>query len=214
MKSINFLLSLICFCAWLETAGVAAEDELSQAPEMSPAKCAQMSPTELYKRLCSDEHRVPGIDTSEGGQDNFCFVYQRQLQKYTDAHYPRARSYRKPMTQAFLSIVYFIEEIYGHDAIKHLFERSGADVEWIIFQAEKSNYKPFRESYYGVTEIEQMAQLMANGSDRGPGRYRRQAMPHLYEALKQFSIAVQEDSDEVRSSYFAHELIKFMANLL
>ena len=62
-----------------------------------------------------------------------------------------------PLTNAFLEMVHYIEEIYRHNAIKHLYERTSADAEWAIFQAEKDNYKLWRETGWDAVDIERLA---------------------------------------------------------
>jgi len=158
---------------------------------------------------------LPGI-SSEGGQDYFCSVYQRQLQKFVDARYPHAREYRKPLTTAFLSMVHYIEEIYHHDMIKHLYERTAADAEWVIYQGKKDNCKLWRETGYDSVAIERLALIMADGSGKGP-QFEKEALPHLHRALQDFIDATTDEEGLAilkRRDYFAHALIQFMTDLI
>lgn len=199
----------------LNTAQALPAEDLASRPEMSPERCAELPPTELYERLTSAEHRVPEVSTSLGGQDYFCTVYQQQLQKYVDQHYPRAREYRKPLTEAFMSMVDFVEEIYSHSMIKHLRERTSAQVEWFILQAEKDNYVPWRETNYNVRDIERLGLIMLDGNSRGNALKEAKALPRLHEAIRHFLAATTlEDAPQQRQTCFAHRLIKFMADLI
>lgn len=183
---------------------------------MSPEHCAELPPEQLYQQLVAVEPQIPGIGSSAGLQDAFCVVYQRQLQKFVDAKYPRAREYRKSLTEAFLTMVHYIEEIYGHDMTKHLYERTAADVEWIIYQAEKNNYKLWRETNYDATAIERLALIMADGSGRGL-QFEQQALPLLHNSLRHFIAATTDKDGESirhRRAYLAHALIKFLTDLI
>lgn len=184
--------------------------------EMSPEHCAEFPPEQLYQQLVAVEPQIHGIGSSAGYQDNFCAVYQRQLQKFVDAKYPRAREYRKPLTDAFLTMVHYIEEIYGRNMIKHLYERTPAEVEWIICQAEKNNYKLWRETDYDAVAIERLALIMADGSGRGL-QFEQQALPLLHQSLRHFAAATKDKDGESfrhRRAYLAHALIKFLTGLI
>lgn len=210
MKTTFLLLFLILLGLLSQAAPV------KSLSEMSPEHCAEFPPEQLYHQLLAVEPQIPGIGSSAGYQDNFCAVYQRQLQKFVDAKYPRAREYRKSLTDAFLAMVHYIEEIYGHDMTKHLYERTAADVEWIIYQAEKNNYKLWRETNYDATAIERLALIMADGSGRGL-QFEQQALPLLHNSLRHFIAATKDkDGESVshRRAYLAHALIKFLTDLI
>ena len=207
------ILSLVLLL--MSAAQVLPADELASHPEVSPERCAELPPSELYERLTSAEHRVSEVGTSLAGQNHFCTVYQQQLQKFVDQHYPRAREYRKPLTDAFLSMVSFIEEIYAHNMIKHLRERTSAQVEWFILQAEKDNYVPWRETSYNVRDIERLALVMLDGNSRGNALKESKAVPHLHKAIRHFIAATTlEGAPQQRQAYFAHRLIKFMTDCI
>ncbi len=165
--------------------------------------------------LMAAKPHLPGI-SSLGGQDYFCSVYQRQLQKFVDARYPRAREYREPLTNAFLAMVHYVEEIYHHNMIKHIYERTGADVEWIIYQAEKNEYELWRGTQYDTVAIERLALVVADGSGRGL-QFESLALPHLREALRQFVAVTMDKHGDLlrhRRAYLAHSLIKFLTDLV
>ena len=208
MRTTFLLLFLILFGPLSQAAPV------KSLSEMSPEHCAEFPPEQFYQQLVAVEPQIPGIGSSAGLQDAFCVVYQRQLQKFVDAKYPRAREYRKPLTDAFLTMVHYIEEIYGHNMIKHLYERTPAEVEWIIYQAEKNNYKLWRETNYDATAIERLALVMADGSGRGV-QFEQRALPLLHDSLRHFIAATTDKDGEPvrhRRAYLAHALIKFLTD--
>lgn len=211
----NSLISLFAM-ALIACAPFGCAEDLSQLPEMAPERCAELPPKEMYERFTSVEHRVPQVGASLGGQDYFCAVYQQQLQKFTDARYPRAREYRKSLTDAFLALVSYVEQIYHHDMVKHLRERTVAEIEWTILQAEKKDYQLWRETNYNAVSIEKLGLMMAEANGTGID-FENRALPFLHEALRQFVVATTDKDGEVvrkRKAFFGHAMVKFLTDLI
>ena len=96
----------------------APEKDLSEYSEMSPEHCAELPPTKLYDRLIAADRHLPGI-SSLAGQDYFCSIYQRHLQKFVDAKYPCAREYRKPFADSLLTMAHYIVVVNLLDVVSH-----------------------------------------------------------------------------------------------
>ncbi len=192
---------------------VAAEDEpdLAKAPEMSPENCARRPPEKLYLRLLTKEHHVDGVSSSQASQDDFCFIYQQQLQKFVDAHYPSAGKYRKGVQAAFHGAMHFIEALWDPWGLKHEDERLEAQVEWIIYQGAKRYFAPDENGVCTPSGVEQYALVMAGKFGTGPS-FDDRALPYLHEAIDQLTKATVDEGAEERHArwYFSHELYRFL----
>ncbi len=184
-----------------------AEWDISKYPEMAPERCAELPPNELYEKLSGGKSNLPGIG-SERGHDYFCEVYQSQLQKFTDAHYPRAKAYRKEILAAVTSLTHFLEEALQFNGIKHMFERTGAEAEWMIYQAEKNNYQIDGEWAEG-SPIELVEYALSFAKKAGASHdeeFERAGFNHLNETINNLVKAVEG----IPRRYYSQALMGFL----
>lgn len=187
----------------LATGWAKEKDDWARFPELAPERCATLPPDQVFESLPANH--PDGMSRSMRGED-YCYdAYQRQLQKYVDAHYPRAKKYRRELQMAYKSLIDFLWIVWQPENIGHAPVRSGAWAEWAICRGERANFD--QDGGSSAIELEKFCLELAERFQHR-NLAENDMLPPLHDAIRHLMNAT---SDNLTRWYFAGELQSYAA---